>query len=159
MPVTNHVTATLTAEQKQAVFASLDTIEQNLPFLSGLSSEERISLPKMGAKSLAFVEQSVRSAEAHPTALPASFDIPEFRRDLELWQSVQPIAERIARLNELMNDTVLALGSDLYTGSLATYGYLKAAGNTGGLDELKGQLSRRFARRPAAAATTTAAKN
>lgn len=159
MSATNHVTATVTAEQKQAVLAALSEIERNLPFLSGLSPEERTGLAKMGTKSLAFVEQAVRAAEAHPSAIPPAFSVEEFRRDLELWQSLQPIALQVTRLNELVNDTLLALGSDLYTGGLATYAYLKAAGSSDGLDELKGQLSRRFARRPAAAAATPAAKN
>lgn len=155
MPATNHVSATVTAEQKQTVLTALDEVEKNLPFLSGLSAEDRSGLAKMGTKSLAFVEQAVLAAEANPSAIPPAFDIAEFRRDLDLWQTLQPIAERLARLNELVDDTLLALGSDLYTGGLSTYGYLKAAGSTDGLDELKSQLSRRFARR---STTTTTAK-
>lgn len=156
MSATNYVSATLTVEQQQAILASIAEIQKNLPFLSGLSAEERSGLAKMGTKSLAFVEQAVRAAEANAKVIPPAFDVVEFRRDLELWQTLQPVALQVVRLNELINDTLLALGSDLYTGGLATYAYLKAAGNVDGLDELKGQLSRRFARRPVAATTAKA---
>jgi len=146
MPATNLVAATLTAEQKAAILSKITEIEKALPFIRGLSPEERVSLPKMGDKSVAFVQQSLEAAERHPTAIPAQLNVGEFRNDLELWRTLQPIAMELARLDELLNDTLLALGSDLFTSALSTYGYLKASGHSDGLDDLKAQLSRRFTR-------------
>jgi len=156
MSVTNHVSATLEASDQQAALSALTEVRNRLPFLAGLSADERVALAKMGGKSLSFVEQSLQAAEAHPQALPPSFDVAEFRRDLQLWRNLQPIALQVTQLNELLNDTLMALGSDLYTEGLATYAYLKAAGNAEGLDSLKGQLSRRFSRRSSAAAPVPA---
>jgi hypothetical protein len=58
----NLVSATLSAEDFAAVLAALDTIAAKLPILRGLTAEERRSLPRMGDKSVAFVNQCLRAA-------------------------------------------------------------------------------------------------
>ncbi|CAN5620324.1 hypothetical protein BH20VER1_BH20VER1_04850 [soil metagenome] len=49
---------------------------------------------------------------------------------------------------EKLDDTLMALGSDLYAGSLETYGYIKAAGKSQGLDALREQLKASRQRAP-----------
>lgn len=44
----NRVSASLSASDRDAVLAALQTIRQKLPFLVDLSPEDRRKLPKMG---------------------------------------------------------------------------------------------------------------
>lgn len=55
---------------------------------------------------------------------------------------------RIEKLYEKMRDSQLALGSDLMTGSLEGYAFLKVAGKGEGLDAARQALSARFSRGP-----------
>jgi hypothetical protein len=156
MPVANLVSGALTAAQVTAISTALGTIRTNLPFLRNLSPDDRHTLPKMGTASLPFVSQSLLAAKANPTVLPASFDLPGFDADMALYQALGPISTQITQLNELFNDTMLALGSDLYSEALDAYLYLKAGNGAAGLDELKATMGKRFMKRTAAKTETPA---
>lgn len=47
----------------------------------------------------------------------------------------------------MLDDTVMAVGTDLYSTALTVYGVLKVAGASEGLDELRHSMSERFNRR------------
>ena len=66
--------------------------------------------------------------------------------------ALQPVALQLTQLQEFFDDTIAALGSDLFSEALAAYAYMKAAGSGQGLDDLKALLSQRFARRGASTA-------
>ena len=53
----------------------------------------------------------------------------------------------IAQLQELLDDTYLAVGSEAYTAALQVYNYAKASGNVGGLDTVVEEMGQRFARK------------
>lgn len=141
------ISATLTPEQRDAVMQAVATIKTNLPFLVDLSPEERKTLPKMGDKSQAFVSTALEVATQNPDFLPRSFDIEEFRKDVQLSETLYPLLLAIAQLHELLDDTYLAVGSEAYTAALQVYNYAKASGNVGGLDTLVEEMGQRFARK------------
>ena len=151
----NLVSATLSAEDRAAVLAALDTLFAKLPFLRGLTAEERRSLPRMGDKSVAFVNQCLRAAQQNADLLPARSPVAALEDDLALLADLQMISEREAQLHELLGDTTTALRSDVFVAALDIYGILKATGNAAGLDELRNQLSARFSRGSAAAEPST----
>lgn len=154
MPTSNYVSGTLTAAQVTAIIGALATIRTNLPFLRNLDPEDRRSLPKMGPKTQPFVTQVFLAAKANPATLPASFDLPGYEADLALWQALGPIATQLTQLAELFDDTMIALGSDLYSESLDAYTYLKAGNGASGLDELRSTMGKRFMKRSAKTAET-----
>ena len=55
----NRVSARITPEDVAAVQSAISTIKEKLPFLIGLSKEERVSMLKMGDKSRAFVQKTM----------------------------------------------------------------------------------------------------
>jgi hypothetical protein len=143
----NHISATLTAEDQTAVLAALTTIKQKLPFLVDLSPEDRQSLPKLGDKSRAFVSGSLEVANQNEGILPRAFDLPEFKRDVQLVQQLTPIAPALEQRSELVSDTAVAVGSDAYTAALTVYQSARLAGKGAGLDDKLDALSQRFARK------------
>jgi hypothetical protein len=144
MPYQN-ITATLSNADIQQIKAALETIQQKLPFLVNLTAEERRSLCKMGDKSLAFVNNSLNAAQTNRDILPASFDLDEFVRDYQLAVALTELLTGLRQLEEKVDDTLLAVGSEAMSSSLTVYDYVKtAAKKTPGLKTLAEQLGERF---------------
>ena len=144
MPYQN-ITATLSETDIQDIKVALQTIQQKLPFLITLTTDERRKLCKMGDKSIAFVNNSLTAAQANRNILPASFDIDEFVRDYQLTVSLTELLIGLRQVTEQVDDTLLAVGSETMSSSLTVYDYVKtAAKKTPGLKSLAEQLGERF---------------
>lgn len=143
----NRVSASLSQADRQAVLDAIDTIRQKLPFLIDLSHDERRTLPRMGDKSRGFVSQALEVAEQNPDILPRSFDPAEMRKDVELLAALSPVLAALAQLNELVEDTHVAVGSEAYASALLVYQYARAAGKGPALDSALDALGQRFARK------------
>ncbi len=141
------ISATLTDIDRDTVMTALATIKEKLPFLVDLSASERKTLPKMGDKSRAFVTKSLEVATQNPEFLPRSFDIEEMRKDVELFEALYPLLMSLTQIQELVDDTCLAVGSEAYAAALQVYNYAKASGQGAGLDTLVDELGQRFARK------------
>lgn len=155
MPEQNLISADLSDADAAAVMTALQTLDAKLPMLLGLTPQERQELQKMGDTRRAFVQKTLEVARQHPQIFPATFDLPEFERDMALFLKLLPLFLAFQTRFEKLGDTVLALGSDLYAEALDAYAYIRQAGRSAGLDELRAQLksSRQRAPRPAAGST------
>lgn len=144
MPYQN-IDASLSAENVQEIEAALEAIKQKLPFLITLTIEERRRLFKMGKARFSFVQDSLAIARANPEILPASFDLSAFERDLALAKELANLRLRVNQLNEQLDDTLIAVGSEALSSSLNVYDYLKTAakqypGLKGAIEELSLQF-------------------
>ncbi len=68
------------------------------------------------------------------------------RRDLALYEALYPVLLSLTQLQELVDDTCIAAGSEAYTAALAIYNYAKASGDVAGLDAVIDEMGRRFTR-------------
>jgi hypothetical protein len=143
----NHISATMTPTDREAVLAAVATIKAKLPFLMNLTPEQRKSLPKMGDKSQSFVNKALEVATQNPDFLPRSFDLDEMKRDVELFQALYPVFLALTQLQEAVDDTVMAVGSDAYAAALLVYNFAKANGKGAGLDAMTDEMGKRFARK------------
>ncbi|MBE9208435.1 hypothetical protein IQ244_18240 [Nostoc sp. LEGE 06077] len=143
----NRISANLTTADRDAVMQAIATIKEKLPFLIDLTTEDRRTIVKMGDKSRAFVSKALEVATQNPNFLPRSFDIEEMRRDLALYEALYPVLLSLTQLQELVDDTCMASGSEAYTAALAVYNYAKASGDVAGLDSVIDEMGRRFTRR------------
>ena len=141
------ISAALAQADRDAVLDAVATIKAKLPFLVDLNAEERKALPKMGDKSRAFVSKALEVATQNPDFLPRSFDLEELRKDVQLFEALYPLLLSMTQLQELLDDTCLAVGSEAYAAALQVYNYAKA-GNVGGMDAVVGEMGQRFARKP-----------
>ena len=142
----NLIDLELSTEALAAIDGALVTLEQQLAGLVALGPDERRGLSKMGDKSEAFCRQAVVAFGENPEVLPRNFDLDAYRRDLATLDTLRPRLLRVARLHERLQDTDMALGSDLMVNSLEGYAVLKVAGKGAGLDNLRQLLSARFGR-------------
>ena len=143
----NRISASLSQADRDAVMKAIATIREKLPFLVDLTTEERRSLPKMGDKSRAFVSKALEVATQNQDFLPRSFDLEEMRRDVEMFEALYPLLLALNQVQELMDDTYVAVGSEAYAAALLVYNYAKASGKGAGLDAVVDEMGRRFARK------------
>lgn len=144
---TNRVSAEISAADVKAVSEAISTIKKKLPFLIDLSPAERSALPKMGDKSQAFVKSALEIATQNEDILPRKFDIAEFKKDVALLEQLLPLSLQLNQLAELLDDTMLATGSEAYSAALVVYQQAKLAGKGGGMDKQLDALGKRFARK------------
>lgn len=154
---TTRISATLTPTEKDVVLQAIATIKEKLSFLVDLSSDDRKTLPKMGDKSRAFVSKALEVATQNPEFLPRSFDLEEMRKDVQLFEALYPVLLSLTQLQELVDDTTLAVGSEAYAAALQVYNYAKASGQGTGLDAVVVEMGQRFARKAGKAKSEKAA--
>lgn len=154
---TDLVKGQLSAEKVKTIIGLIGQIQAELPFLIDLNVDERRTLPKLGDKSQAFVDQGLLLASQNEGIMPRNFDIEGYRNDVELVRQLHSIVLAMGQLQGRLEDTFLAAGSDAYSQTLLVYQAAKIAGKNGSLDQHLEGLSRRFARKspsPASRSTT-----
>ena len=155
---TDLINGELLPEQQQAVLQAISDIQAKLPFMIDLTMEDRRSLPKMGDKSRAFVDQGLVVAIQNQAILPRNFDVTEYQRDVALFRQLEPVVLAMRQLMKRLEDTYLAAGSDAYSNALLVYQVAKLAGKNGAMDEHLDSLARRFARKARGTSNSVANK-
>jgi hypothetical protein len=144
---TNLISASLPTTDQAAILTAITAIREKLPFLVGLSPEQRRSLCRMGDKTRAFVDKAIELATQNAELMPRCLDIDEMRRDLELVESLYPILLSIAQLQELIEDTYMLAGSEAYAAARTAYNSARANGKNMGLNTAVEQMKRRYNRK------------
>ncbi|NEQ29338.1 MAG: hypothetical protein F6K28_62535, partial [Microcoleus sp. SIO2G3] len=125
---------------------SLKVIREQLPFLVGLSTQERRQLSKMGRKAQTFAVRSLDMAVQHNDVMPRHLNIEEARRDIALFEALNPILQAVSQLRELIEDTQMLAGSEAYAAARLAYNAAKVSGKNLGLDDILEDLSQQFRR-------------
>jgi len=97
------------------------------PYLIALSKEERKKLPKMGDRTIPFVEKVIEYATAQPEFVPPYMDIPELKNDFNAVTTLNQVYRPLNQIDSNLNDTLLLSGSEAYKAALQFYNYVKQA--------------------------------
>ena len=153
----NRLSITMTAAQITAVKTAIQTIQTNMPFLVGLTVEERSALPKINVSNKAFTEDAINSMVNNPGLLPAYFNVAEMQKDMSLFTQLDEMSIIVNQLSERISDTQLLAGSEAYVSALAAYRNFEAAANAGvsGADTIYDLLKSRFANQGGSSTETT----
>jgi len=127
MSTHNKVSGILTDAEQQKIIKNIDEVALALPFLINLTIENRKKMRKMGAKSIEYVNLSLQGAQNFPKALKVGFDVTEFKNDVNLYNSLLPVAIKLQALIESLDDTILAAGSDAMMAADEVYAELKSS--------------------------------
>ncbi len=143
----NRINITATPAQITAVKAAFQTIATNLPFLIGLTKQERSSLPAIDVNNKAFTEDAINIAVNNASLFPAYLSVANMQNDLTLFTQLDEIVFLAKQLVEKIEDTQLLAGSESYTSGLMIYKLIGASADAGvpGADTLYDQLKTRFA--------------
>jgi hypothetical protein len=138
------IDAVISTTDMKEIMAAFEIVEEKLPFLIGLTPMERRQLTKIGRKSQTFVIQALDMAEQHSELMPRCLDVEEARRDMELFEALNPLLQKLSRLRELVEDTQMVVGSEAYAAARLAYSSAKTSGKGMGLDEVVSDLSQQF---------------
>ena len=141
------VSMIVTKELVAALLALIQQIRQHLPGMISLTTEERRSLQLMGPRSEKFGRLALVSIQQNLELLPRGIDIDAAFADLEARDHLIPIHKALQQLVEEIEDTIAALGSDVMTFANFSYGLMKSAGGSAGLDEAVREMSLRHRKR------------
>jgi hypothetical protein len=145
MPYQN-ISYELKDDEKNEIANLINQINQKLPFFINLTQEERINLPKMGDKTIPFVEKALELAQTNPNLVPPYINVEELRKDFELSNKLREILNLVGQLYEKLSDTYMAVGSEAYISALSFYNSAKNASkqNVPGTDVVVNELGKRF---------------
>jgi hypothetical protein len=97
------------------------------PYVVALTPAERHELPKMGEKTIGFVEKSYDFAKHNPNLVPPYLDMAAFGEDFEDAHGLWTLVNSIRQLEENTSDTEMTAGSEAYQAALVFYKSVKTA--------------------------------
>jgi hypothetical protein len=142
----NRINITMTTAQVAAVKSAIATIQTNMPFLLGLTLDERIQLPKINVANKAFTEDAINAVANNSSLLPGYLNLQNMQNDLQLFSQLDEIIGMLNSLLEKLQDTQTLAGSEAYVAALTAYKLFGAASDAGiaGTDAIYDQLRTRF---------------
>lgn len=149
MPSKNQITFVLTEEEATEAKAAIDKLNNIFkPKLVQLTPDSRRGLPKMGDKTVGFVEKALEYGRKHPEYVPTYVNINEATIDLNAIRVLRDFATPLGILSEMLSDSMMLSGSEAYGTSLSVYNNLKGAAADGqpGAKLLYDELKARFPR-------------
>lgn len=151
----NRLNLTATPVQITAVKTALQAANTNLPFLIGLTTEERIALPSINVNNKAFTEDAISAGVNNASLLPSYISVANMQNDLTLFNQLDEIIILTKQLLEKLEDTQLLAGSEAYSSALTVYKLFASAADAGvpGADAINNQLKQRFAAQGAGKST------
>ena len=144
----NLVSITLSPQDLADMDAALATLRRISGTMRALKPGDRRYLNKMGEKSEYFCRQTLNVLAANPQILPGTLDLAEAQRDLVAVEQLRPRLVQLEQILEKVDDTVLALGSDVISAALEGYALLGVVGKTEGLKAARRDLSSRWSKGP-----------
>lgn len=142
----NRVSASMSSDDFNAVKQAIQEIRNRMPFLLGLTLEERKKLPKISRSNKLFVEDSLSVARENPEMLPYYLPVQELENDYQLFQQLSELLFPLQQLFERVQDTQMLAGSEAYQTSLVLYKLTRVAAEAGipGMDTAYAKLKVRF---------------
>lgn len=134
-------------EDLLAIQGALQVLEEKLlNRLTELGPDACRGLLKMGSKSIDFVSKTLSYTRNNPQFQPPFIDMAAFTQGLASIEMLREFQQPIAKLADMLNDTLLITGSDVFTSALACYHSFQAAAkvNAPGAGVIVKDLSARY---------------
>lgn len=95
----------MTTAQIANVKNALQTIATNMPFLVGLTTEERIALPKINISNKAFTEDAINAIANNLGILPSYISTAAIQTDYQLFTQLDELLGLMRQMTERIEDT------------------------------------------------------
>jgi len=124
----NAISVVIPESDLTEIRAAIATLTAKLmPHLKSLSVQDRSELPKMGDKTVHFVQKALEYSQRNTELVPAYLDLAALAVDIQAVQSLRGLAQGISPLLDALNDTMMLSGSEAYQGALLFYNHVKTA--------------------------------
>jgi hypothetical protein len=98
-----------------------------LPRLQTLAPQERMEMPKMGDKTVAFVQKVQEYAKRNAALVPPFLDMDAMAADFAAVQTLRELSQDMVPVVEALTDSLMLSGSEAYQGALVFYNNVKGA--------------------------------
>lgn len=142
----NLIDLAFSEEQLCAIDGAIAVLEANLAGLIALSAAQRLSLQKMGSAGEPFCRNALSVLAQNPQIVPPSLGLPGAQADLRALDQLRPRGMRLKVLAGRVEDSEMALGSDVFAVARAGYKLLGVVGSGQGLDGPRRDLEPRYQR-------------
>ena len=123
----NRISKVLQADELSKITECINTLKGELDFLHNLTPRERKNLPKINSANKIFAEDSIHILEGQPAWIPAALTATEARKDLKLYEQLEPIILELDGLVRKLKDTQMIAGSEVYRAALSVYSLANAS--------------------------------
>jgi hypothetical protein len=128
MAQTDTIAVSIPESDLAEIRASIATQRGKLmPHLKTLNAQERIELPKMGDKTVAFVQKALEYGQQNRELVPNFLDLGAMATDAKAVQTLRELAQGLNPIAEALNDSMTLSGSEAYQGALVFYSNVKNA--------------------------------
>lgn len=122
---TNRISVELTAQEQTDIDAAIATIRGILePKMINLTPAERKELGSVGNERLHWVQKVRDYMAQNPSVVPFFVDATEHEKDFVIYEDLTPYVNQLAQLADMVSDTKLLAGYDIFHNSLAVYNYI-----------------------------------
>lgn len=140
----NMISVTFTADEVSALQTTVEQLRKQLQGKTiSLDADTRRELYKMGS-SENFCRKALGALDANRQVVAPSLGLDEAIKDLQALDVISPLLRDLSQIVERVQDTQMALGSDVMHTSVEGYRLLKHHGRNQGLDGLVDELGARF---------------
>jgi hypothetical protein len=147
----NQISIQISPEDLKKALEAVNTLDAIMKkYLIALSPEERQKKPKMGEKTVNFVEKVSEYALSNPELVPPYMKVEDLIIDFKAVSDLTSIFRPTEQLSSGLNDTMLLCGSEAYTNALIFYNYIKQAAkdNVPNAKTIYEDLKKRFEKLP-----------
>lgn len=147
MTQSNLIEVRITESDLAEIDAAIGTLKAKLlPQLQTLTVQDRLELPKMGDKTVAFVQKANDYARKNASFVPAFLDVAAMGVDLTAVQKLRELSRDLTPIKEALDDSITLSGSEAYQAALIFYQNIKMAAknNISGAAPIYDDLSARF---------------
>jgi hypothetical protein len=128
---TNKISAVLSDADQKAALLLIQNLTTLLPFLQGLTPEQKVGLNKAANARIPFIQQAYIYAQQHPEVLPGTLVLAEYGKDVTFLTAFQPVLAAMTSQQQIGTDTMMLAASEAYDQSLDVYNAFKRANRSG----------------------------
>ena len=145
--MSNQIAAVLSDQDLDAVNQAIATIRQKLPFLVLLPPGDKKAMAMLDEGRIPFALKAVEYASRESAVLPNPQLLVEAKKDLALFNKLQSVERELSRLSEMVSDTRMLAGAELYEFARMAYKMSKIAAllNVPGTKSIIDDLGRLYA--------------
>jgi uncharacterized protein HemY len=142
MPYAN-LTIDLDDAQRQALLDKIAELESTMSYMVELIRKEKLSCLRLGPKAITFSITARELAQQNTHLLPPYFDLAAFAQDVQDYQYLSDVLVQLTKLQQGLQNTVIALEQESINAALDFYKHSKAASlqNVSGAQEVVRTLS------------------
>jgi hypothetical protein len=156
MTNTHNVSISITDTDLAAITGCIQTLQTKLlPVLATLSPDERKGLPKMGDKTVSFVQKAVEYCKQNPDLVPPFLDVAGLDSGQQSFEQLRSLYQPLVQITDSLWNTMLLTGSEAYSDSLKFYNSVRYANKSQiqKAETIYNDLAARFPGRPKKDAT------